>query len=363
MNMKKIVNNFRNFLKESEEKVSASPAEDKKRNFNLAKDAINNEGYQFKEKGNTLIVYSDNREQTLDELRKLLEPQGFVHNPIGGGSTMGRLEIKDSNYGNAYVMFKPIRRTAALVGNDYETQLANQIIDNFSEEGITAKTAGPGVGPDLTILVNEDPLVTIEVKTKMGADFGQFKAKYDIASNQWLPMRTKSFIKNEAIFSPLAEKYIIPWLNQNASFANLNDPRLNIKNNQVVGLSPSLKTNELKKELQSDWFDNKTDIKIPFDFSEISSFYHDKGDSFIQIGNAGLYALSKEASELTGLPLFSDLPINSNLRIRIKPHAGPNGTHTFTTAVKLSGRFDKSKLNLSNLEDMKKFISTLNQKS
>ena len=46
--MKKIVNNFRNFLKESEEKVSASPAEDK-RNFNLAKDAINNEGYQFKD--------------------------------------------------------------------------------------------------------------------------------------------------------------------------------------------------------------------------------------------------------------------------------------------------------------------------
>ena len=47
-------------------------------------------------KMNTLIVYSDNREQALDELRKLLEPQGFVHNPIGGGSTMGRLEIKDS---------------------------------------------------------------------------------------------------------------------------------------------------------------------------------------------------------------------------------------------------------------------------
>ena len=202
--------------------------------------------------------------------------------------------------------------------------------------------------------------MSIELKTAMSADFGQFRAQYNIESESWEPRRTKGYVKNEAIFGSLFDDYLRQWLNDNARFPSLRDPRLNISKNKVAGLKASMKTGELKRELQSQWFNGKTDVKMPFDFERIASYYADKGDSFIQIDGTGLYALKPEAQSIVPVPMFADLGLKCDLRFRFKPSAGENSNTSFTVAVKIKGRYKKSPISLTNASDLDMIVKSLN---
>ncbi len=71
-------------------------------NLDVAREAIENEGYEYVEKGNVLKILDDNRQDAVDKLTPILQRFGFVHNPLLGGS-LGRLEIKDRTRGNVYI--------------------------------------------------------------------------------------------------------------------------------------------------------------------------------------------------------------------------------------------------------------------
>ncbi len=370
--MKKIHENFRRFIAEEEdydvpsemekelEGPLPTPQDDRERNLKIALRAIEAEGYDYKIVKNQIRVLDDHRLETMAKLRQMLEPMGFVHNPIGGGSSIGRLELKDRKFGSVYVLVKPKKRTAASAGMDFEAKLANEITNRYEDIGITATTAGFGHGSDLMIKKDGTTVMSIELKTALSADFGQFRAQYNIGSESWEPRRTKGYIKNEAIFGPLFDDYLRQWLNDNASFPSLRDPRLNItKKNKVAGLKASLKTGEFKRQLQSQWFDRKTDVKVPFDFERIASYYADKGDSFIQIDGTGLYALKPEAQEIVAVPMFADLGLKCDLRFRFKPSAGENSNTSFTVAIKIKGRYNKSPISLTNASDLDMIVKSL----
>jgi len=370
MRMKPIVEGWRRYLREDLDVPSElekdldsplpSPRDSSETNLERALRVIEAEGYDYKLVKNHIKVLDDQRLETMEKLIQMLTPLGFVHDPIGGGSSIGRLELRDRKAGSVYVYVKPKKRTAASAGMDFEKQLADEITQKYGADGITATTAGFGHGSDLSIKKGGKTMMSVELKTALAADFGQFRVQYNTATGTWEPRRTKAFVKNEAIFKPLFYDYMLEWLNENAQLPDLTDPRLNKdKKDKIYGLRRSMHTGELRRELQNAWFGGKTDVKIPFDFSRIANYYSDKGDSFIQIDARGLYALKPEAQKLLGVPMFKDLGLVCDLRFRFKPSAGENSTTSFTCAVKIKGRYKKSNLSLTNAEDLDKIISML----
>jgi len=343
--MKTLLESFNTFL-----------SEEKGDNLKIAIQAIENEGYEYEliRGGNTIRVLDDNRVDVMDKMARMLQPLGYVHQD--DGSTLGRLQLVDRQDGSVYIVFKPKSRTrAATAGMDFEESLAELL----RSVGLGAKTAGAGHGSDLTITgTNGD--TNIEVKTALSADFGQFRAQYNPTLRSWESRRTPGFVKNEGIFKPLFDNLLLPYLNENCVLP-LGDERLREdKNDKVVGIKPSPTTGELKRQLQSEWFDGKTDYKVDFDFATIANYYADKGDEYIQIGRKGLYALNEEAAERLGVPLFSNSGLQAYVRFRIKPHMGENGTHSFTVAIKLKGTLvpsNKSLLNPADVEEIKNILS------
>jgi len=370
MKMKEIIKNFKTHMMEQDVEVPSemekdldkplpSPRDSSESNLKRALRVIEAEGYEYKIVKKQIRVLDDQRLETMDKLTQMLAPLGFVYN-AAAGSSVGRLELVDRPAGSVYVYVKPKRQTAATAGMDFEEKLANEITQRYSHLGFTAETAGFGHGSDLSIKKDGQTMITAELKTALSADFGQFRAQFNTVTGTWEPRRTKGYIKNEGIFKHLFDNYLRDWLNTNAQFPDINDPRLNRdKNEKIAGFSPSRSTGELKRELQNLWFAGKTDVKVPFDFSHIANYYSDKGDSFIQIDARGLYALKPEAQKLLGVPMFKDLGLSCKLRFRFKPSYGENSGTSFTCAVKLQGRYDRSNLSLTNTKDLDKIISKL----
>jgi len=341
--MKETLAAFQNFLLESEGL-----------NLEIAREAIENEGYEYVENGNVLKILDDNRQDALDKLTPILYRMGFVHNPLIGGS-LGRLEIKDRTRGNVYVLFKPKSRArAATAGIDFEDRLATEI----SNMGMEATTAGYGHGSDLTI-TGAKQTITVEAKTALSADFGQFRVQYATKEGTWQPRRTQQYVKNEHIFTPLFNELLKKYLNTYCIIP-IGDHRLNQdQKGKVFGLKASLTTGDLKRELQAEWFDGKTDFKVPFDFSRIASYYADKGDQYIQIGSRGLYALTPEAASNLDVPLFADSGLSAYIRFRLKPSVSENSSTSFTAAIKIKGRLGASPLSLTNPADVEKLKQLL----
>ena len=343
-------------MKEVMSKFRSRMTEQEKSNIETALDVIQGRGYKHSVKGNKIKVLDDNRDSAREDLEQALEPEGFILNMTPSAGTMGRLEKVDRKKGSVYIFFKPKSRSAAAcAGNDYEEKLAC----NLQNAGLQATTAGSGHGSDLTI-VGPKATMTVEVKTALGADFGQFTYQYNPGTKAWSPRRTKKLVEsgNEELFTALFNELLRDYLGNNASVP-LGDERLKVdKAGKIYGLKGSPTTGELKRELQSAWF-GTTDAKMPFDFERIADYYSKKGDQFIQIRKKGLYALNPRAAKALNIPLFADSGLSAELRVRFKPSMGENSNTAFNVAVKIKGRLAPSPLDLDNPEDVEKLRDLL----
>tara|TARA_Y100000310_G_scaffold307966_1_gene350606 strand:- start:50 stop:2662 length:2613 start_codon:yes stop_codon:yes gene_type:complete len=326
--------------------------EEEKPNLQVALDVIQSKGYDHTQKGNQIKVLDDNRDAAREDITKALEPHGFILNMLPSAGSMGRLEVKDRQKGNVYIYFKPkSRRSAACAGSDYEDKLACSL----QSLGLQADTAGSGHGSDLTI-VGPKATMSVEAKTAMGADFGQFTYQYDPSAASWSVRRTAPLVKsgNEELFTGLFNELVRDYLNKNARIP-LGDPRLKVdkKTGKIYGIKGSETTGEFKRELQASWF-GKTDVKVSFEFSRIADFYAKKGDQYIQIGKKGLYALTPDAAQALDIPLFAETGLTPELRVRFKPSMGENSGTAFNVAVKIKGSLAPSPVNLENPTDVQK---------
>ena len=314
-------------------------------NFDDAIATIQSLGYEYSVNGNRIKVLHDDRAEALSKVSDALVPKGYAHNASPSYGTMGRLELKDRSGGNVFIFFKPKTRSvsAASAGMDYEVALE----EKFKSLGLDAKSAGTGRGSDLTI-TGDNKSLKIEVKTGLSADFGQFTIKYDPNTNTWQTKKTASFVEKADIYQPIFDGLLRDYLNKNCALP-VGDPRLMVgKSGDIVALRQSPKTGELKRELQSQWFGGRTDLWIPFDFENISKYYASKGDEYIQIKRAGLYALTPTAAAKLGVPLFSDAGLTAYVRFRLKPSMGQNSRTSFTVAVKARGKLEKSPYDLDD---------------
>ena len=265
-------------------------------------------------KPGVLVVKTDERDEAVDRLQQELIPLGFIYDPYRGG-TKGRF-VSPGERGKTSQLIVLIKQVnprggaaAAAQGAGMEEQLAQKISQKYELEGVTAKTAGFGHGSDLEIMAPEHEPMTIEVKTALGADFGQFRIGYDLQAADWTPTQTKGYKKFIKLFHPIFTEVVGPYMDAKAKFTpEMEDnPSLNIRNDRAVGLKAGEGTGDFKKQLQSNWFSGKTDVRLSFDFDRISDYYSSKGDRFIQIGRKGLYALNEaDAALLNPIPAIME---------------------------------------------------------
>ena len=213
-------------------------------------------------KGNNFVVKTpNNREEDFKNLKNILSPLGFKHDTTRGGS-LGRLvlpagvDADGKRFNQTTVVVKQVSgggASAAKAGAEYEDKLADYITNKYADQGVNAFSAGSGHGSDLTIVADGRESMTIEVKTAMGADFGQFKIGFDTAGGSWAPIRTKQYEKSETLFRDIFKTIVAPYMNDKAKFSRkaLNLSSMNIKDGVVRGLKPDEQTGLTKKALQS----------------------------------------------------------------------------------------------------------------
>jgi hypothetical protein len=307
---------------------------EEKRNIDIAKDFLQSKGLEFSMRpgSNTAIMLRSPDRVTLQkELEGELADLGFAWHPNAPSAGFGRFEILgDREKGNAYILMKNIGG-GAKAGADYELKVQKQMKDLFSD--IQSSVAGSGHGSDFTLKYGNKSL-SIELKTKGGADFGEIPIGYDIGKGEWHTRKTKNFLKNEELFQGIFDDFI-KEKTLNMKPIDLDLENYNIVDNSVVRLKRMEGTGDLKQKLQAKWFDGRTDLHIPVSEDKVQKYYSSKGDQLIQIRGRGLYALTEQASEYFDVPELKDKIRKTYVRVRIKPSHGRDSSHAFAGVLKV----------------------------
>jgi len=323
MKMKALMEGFCRYLAENTEI----------RNINKALEFLSAFDVDIEQMSNTTLrVRADDRE----EMQRLIAPQliemGYEWEPNAPSAGFGRFALRDREFGSVYLLMKPRSRRAAGVGIDYETRVASVLQELLPDFNI--ETAGFGSGSDLSISQNNKEL-KLELKTSSGADFGQFRLKYNMEQGVWSPVQTKKFIENADLYGGIFTQILEPNL-RNKHISDPETPQYNKRNEHIVGLRRMTGTRNQKLSLQAAWFGDKSDMKLQIDSALVQNYYALKGDDLIQIQGKGVYALTAKAQATFGIPQLKDEIRASQVRFRIKPHSGPDGVHSFTAALKVS---------------------------
>ena len=338
------------------------------KNIKMALDAIKTEsenmGFTYEIFGkNKIRIRADNREAVMSEMEPVLSRLGFVHHE--DGSSLGRLQLKTpGNRDNVYVVFKqPVGSNPATFGNLAEKTIAKRFED-LSGGAVQATAAGAGHGSDITV-VGPKGTLTIENKTSLGADFGQFRLRYDLEAQKWEPNPTKGYKKNKLIFKPIYDKYVDNYVNRRyvlplpRTMEETKEMYRVIDGRYITGLKAGPKTGETKRGLEKMWFNGKTGAFHDFPFSEISNYYADKNDRFINVGRKGLFALNPTDAKAFGIEEFANTGLAPSARLRLKPSSGANSNTGFVVAIKVKGTLDKSNISLNNDQDILKLINLI----
>jgi hypothetical protein len=323
MQMKPIMESRRAYIAEEEPRV---------RNIDKAIEFLDSLNIDYEKRSNTkLVVRSPDRVKLQRDIEPALAEMGYEWEPNAPSAGFGRFALRARNLGSVYMLLKPTGRRAAGAGADYEKDVAaimQQLLPGFD-----VKTAGFGAGSDLTIAQNGKEL-KLELKTSSGADFGQFKLRYVLNSDEWEPIRTKKFIENADLYGGIFNQILKPNL-EDKIIKNGNFPNYKHRDGAIVGLLRMPGTRNKKLQLQPAWFSGKSDMKLEVAPELVQDYYALKGDSLIQIQGRGVYALTTEMSTYFNVPELKDEIKRSSVRFRIKPHGGSDGNHSFTVALKI----------------------------
>lgn len=309
-------------------------------------------------KGNIYKIVSDDRVA----LEKVLTPQfaelGMIWEPNAPSAGFGRYKLPRTRQegGSVYFLMKPRKGGAAQAGAQYEERLVQVMQELLPEYKV--ESAGFGHGSDLSIS-DENSSLTIELKTSSGADFGQFKMLYNTRTRKWVAAKTAGFKKNEGLYSGIFKSIVSPAMSGRHIDVQKYANNLNIKDGYVRGLRRASYTGAVKRALQDQWFNGRTDMLLPVNPELIQTYYAMKGDELIQIQGKGVYALTPEAAAYFQIPELKDSVNKSLVRIRIKPHAGTDGVHSFTCALKLG--LSKSGVDLTDEQFLAKIKQYLEE--
>ena len=305
------------------------------------------------------------------QLKNELERLDFVYDQTHGGA--GRFTSTEDPRDKVYFYIKPsgkARTRPQDAGEQYEKDL-EAALGEFLSGQFSVKTAGFGHGSDVVLSSSDGNInLSIEVKTSVGADFGQGTARYELTTNEWDINPTKQMKENpdklalfQAILNQLREAGNLPsFLTLDEKGVGTNSEKYgNIyieKKGYVFGLKRSEKTPELASIIRSDWFGDRESLYIPYDASTITKYYASKGDNLMQIRGYGLYALNQETADLLGIPIFGE-GLRGQIRFRLKQHGGKYGRHSFTLANQVRGKLEPTTMDLDDLSSLSSLMNML----
>jgi hypothetical protein len=306
--------------------------------------------------GGEIIKTSNNRVYKIASddriaLEKVLTPQlaalGFIWEPNAPSAGFGRYSLRRSTSegGSLYFLMKHRTGGAAQAGAKYEVKI-EEIMKELLP-GYKVESAGFKHGSDLEIGDNNSSL-KIELKTSSGADFGQFKIYYNIRTRKWALADTPAFRKNEPLYKGIFKSIVAPYMSNKHIDLEKYANNLNVKDGFVKGLRRAPYTGAVKRLLQAQWFDGRTDKLLPVNGDLIQTYYALKGDILIQIQGKGVYALTPQAASYFQISELKNEIKASLVRIRLKPHQSTDGPHSFTCALKIG--LKKSSVDLTDDE-------------
>ena len=324
-----------------------------------------NKGYEVEKKSDQiLIIRSKDRVGTRNDFLAAIQPGGDLEQfeYDRKGSTMGRIFLRGvrGETRQLSVYFKSTIDTSsggasgARAGREYEEKI-EQMIKDRGDPDISTGTAGSGHGSDLVIAIEGKEPLTIEAKTSLAADFGQFRVRYNTIKKEWEPTLSSNYLKHELTYGRIFND-LKPRLAQ-ISYPDENHPNLRKDETYILGLADEVGTGKLKRALQSLWFGGKESEYLPFDFAAIAKKYANKGDKLIQIMGKGLYALDPTSAKQYGVPLFEDAGLEGSTRVRLKPTHGEDSSHSLVLANKVSGKLERSPVSLDNPDGLQEIIN------
>jgi hypothetical protein len=182
---------------------------------------------------------------------------------------------------------------------------------------------------------------------------------YNTRTRKWAAARTAGFEKNEDLYKGIFDSIVEPNMANKHIDLKKYSNNLNVKDGFVRGLRRASQTGAVKRALQDQWFSGRTDMLLPVSGDLIQSYYALKGDILIQIQGKGVYALTPQAATYFGIPELKSQINRSLVRIRIKPHQGTDGVHSFTCALKIG--LSKSGIDLTDQEFLVKIKAYLEE--
>ena len=309
------------------------------------------------------------------QMKNELERLGFIYDHTRDGP--GRFDNIEGPRDKVYFLIKPsgqARSRPSDAGEQYEKDLETSL-GEFLSGKFDVKTAGFGHGSDIVLTSkNGETNLSIEVKTSVGADFGQGTARYDLATNEWEINQTIQMKNNPdklILFQSALDK--LKEQGNTPSFVTLDQKGIGINSEEygdvyikkevegieyAFGLKRSAKTPDLARAMRNAWFGSKESLYIPYDISTITKYYASKGDNLIQIKGYGLYSLSEEWATKLGIPLFGE-GLEARIRFRIKPHHGKYERHSFTLANTVKGRIEPTTMDLDDISSLKPLMNVL----
>lgn len=263
-----------------------------------------------------------------------------------------------------------IKSDAVRSGLEYEQKIFDILFPIFGEGNMSEKVAFNTLRPDIIIKNKNKSPIRIELKSNIGADYGEKGITIDKDSYKWVPVKTPIKDKSNKMHVEYSQridqlyKKIFEEEDLHSKIVNSwGLPSGKNKGMDVNTLRYMIETRELSKSLyyerllqmKEKKFDPYQQVTLIRDVSDkIISYYNAKKVYYIQIKNKGLYSLgddkyqfNKKFSEMKmdyNIPRFSP----SECRMELRGKTSESGS-TFRPVIrfKISG-LSKSQVSLED---------------
>lgn len=227
--------------------------------------------------------------------------------------------------------------TPEQAGKNYEQKLLDIVKPIFGSENTPKTVAGSSLYPDIFVKDQFRNMIRIEVKTDIGADFGQRGITLDKESKKWVPVK-KEYSTRSNFTKKLDKLYdnIFDELNLNQKIIDAwNLPSKNSDGIDVAALIYLIETKQLNKVLNYERMLTRFEKKFdPYQettlvrsvLNSIEEYYNSLNTFYIQIEDKGFYYLGQDKNNLNQklrekgfpfiIPKFN--PTESKLNLRGK---------------------------------------------
>ena len=225
-----------------------------------------------------------------------------------------------------------------VIANNAGFQYEEDLIKKLRSKGFTC---GDPAGADnakadleITLPKNAPKVTKFELKEKLSADFAQLNMDFDTTQKKFYIDERKSSNQKEAAQTMIgiAKNFNIIREANNWWKPEKNPPQRFMLGNEYSNVSKR----QIGRKLDLKNFPDKFLLEGRSAAQAVEQYYNSKNTYYIQVKGFGLYYMGRDVENF-GVPRFSNMVGNSNIRIRIKTNSASQERWSFLMALKISG--------------------------